>query len=189
MGIIKELSQPTEDWKTSCHRHHRWSCLVAQPDQASPHLPKAWCATRERAVHIQLDEVRSLIVSGYADPQLTGDLQGEQFHLSVRACCALAREFFDAGYDIAIDDVLFPGPAFDGSWRRHLAGIDWRVVIIHPILEETLARASSRDKSVPDRLIREQHQATFGWPGRCRIDTAGLSVEDSLALVVAVLDQ
>ena len=150
-------------------------------------LAKAWCATRERAAHIQLDEIRSLIVGGYANPQLTGDLQAEQFHLSVRACCTLAREFFDAGYDVAIDDVLFPGAAFDASWRRHLAGIDLRVVIIHPTLEETLARSPSRDKKVPDRLIREQHQATFGWPDRCRIDTTGLSVADSLALVVAKL--
>ncbi|MDE2822778.1 MAG: AAA family ATPase [Chloroflexota bacterium] len=152
-------------------------------------LAKAWCATRERAAHIQLDEVRSLIVAGYADPQLTGDLQGEQFHLSVRACCALAREYLDSGYDVAIDDVLFPGAAFDASWRHHLAGIDWRVVIIHPTLEETLARSSNRDKKVPAHLVREQHQATFGWPERYRIDTTGLSVADSLTLVVAALDQ
>ena len=152
-------------------------------------LAKAWCATRERAAHIQLDEVRSLIVGGYANPQLTGDLQAEQFHLSVRACCTLAREFFDSGYDVAIDDVLFPGAAFDASWRRHLAGIDWRVVIIHPTLEETLARSSSREKKVPDCLVREQHQATLGWPERYRIDTTGLSVADSLTLVVAALDQ
>ena len=129
-------------------------------------LARAWCATRARAVHIQLDEIRSLIVAGYADTQVAGDLQSEQFHLSVRACCVLAREFYDSGYDVAIDDVLFPGAAFDASWRSHLAGIEWRVVIIHPTLEETLARSSTRDKKVPDRLVREQHQATFGWPER-----------------------
>lgn len=150
-------------------------------------LAKAWCATRKRAAHIQLDEVRSLIVSGYADPQVTGDLQGEQFHLSVRACCALAREYLDSGYDVAIDDVLFPGMTFDASWRRQLAGIDWRVVIIHPTLEETLERSSSRDENVADSLVREQHQATFGWPEHYRVDTTGLSVADSLALVVAKL--
>ena len=118
-------------------------------------LAKAWCATRARAVHIQLDEIRSLIVAGYADPQVTGDLQSEQFHLSVRACCVLAREYLDSGYDVAIDDVLFPGAAFDTSWRRHLAGIEWRVVIIHPTVEETLARSSNREKKVSERLVRE----------------------------------
>ena len=152
-------------------------------------LAKAWCATRALAVHLQLDEIRSLIVAGYADPQVTGDLQKEQFHLSVRACCVLAREFFDSGYDVAIDDVLFPGAAFVASWRRHLAGIGWRVVIIQPTLQETLARSSSRDKKVPDRLVREQHEATFGWPERYRVDTTGLSVSEALAEVVAKLGQ
>ena len=164
--------------------------LVGEPaGSGKSTLAKAWCATRARAVHIQLDEIRSLIVAGYADPQVTGDLQGEQFHLSVRACFVLAREYLDSGYDVAIDDVLFPGTAFDTSWRRHLAGIEWRVVIIHPTLEETLARSSNREKKVPERLVREQRQATFGWPERCRINTTGLSVANALALVVAKLGQ
>ena len=152
-------------------------------------LAEAWCAMRERSAHIQLDEIRSLIVAGYADPQVVSDVQSEQFLLSVRACCALAREFLRSGYDVAIDDVLFPDRSFDTSWRGHLAGIQWRAVIIHPTLEETLARSSSRDKRVADHLVREQHQATFGWPERYRIDTTGISVRDSLTLVEAALNQ
>ena len=110
------------------------------------------------------------------------------FGLSIGACCALGREFLDAGYDVAIDDVMFPG-TFDTSWRSNLAGIEWRLVIIHPTLEETLARSSSREKSVPDHLIREQHQETSGWPERYKIDTTGLSIGDSLKLVEAALIQ
>ena len=152
-------------------------------------LARAWCATRRRAVHIQLDEIRGLIVGGYADPQVTGELQREQFLVSVRACCTLAREYMSSGYDVAIDDVLFPGASFDTSWRPNLAGIAWRTVIIHPTLEETLARSSSRDKRVPDRLVREQHQATSGWPERYRVDTTGLSVAEAVTLVSVALGQ
>ena len=110
-----------------------------------------------------------------------------QFRLSVRACCALAREFLSSGYDVTIDDVLFPGSAFDTHWGHNLAGLAWRVVIIHPTLEETLARSLRRDKDVSDSLVREQHRATYGWPERHRIDTSGLSVADSLKLVEDVL--
>ena len=150
-------------------------------------LARAWCATRMRSAHIQLDEIRGVIVGGLAEPQSRGNLQSMQFRLSVRACCAVAREFLTSGYDVAIDDVLFPGSAFDASWGRNLAGLAWRVVIIHPTLEETLARASRRDKEVPDSLVREQHRSTYGWPQRYRIDTNGLSVADSLKLVDDVL--
>ena len=117
-----------------------------------------------------------------------GFLRTNQSFLSIGACCALGREFLDAGYDVAIDDVMFPG-TFDTSWRSNLAGIEWRLVIIHPTLEETLARSSSREKSVPDHLIREQHQETSGWPERYKIDTTGLSIGDSLKLVEAALIQ
>ena len=151
-------------------------------------LMKAWCATRKRSVHIELDEIRGLIVAGYGDPRIPGGVQREQAFLSIGACCALGREFLNAGYDVASDDVMFPG-TFDTSWRSNLAGIEWRLVIIHPTLEETLARSSSREKSVPDHLIREQHQETSGWPERYKIDTTGLSIGDSLKLVEAALIQ
>ena len=148
-------------------------------------LAGAWCASRKRAGHIQLDEVRGLVVAGLADPQERGDLQGEQFLLSVRACCSLAREFTGAGYDVTLDDVLYPGPAFDESWRRYLEGVDWRVVVIHPVLDETLRRNASRgrEQQVPERLVREQHEAMFDWPERYRVDTSGQTVESSLALL------
>ena len=41
-------------------------------------LARAWCATRPRAVHVELDEVRHLIVSGRADPQEPGPLQSRE---------------------------------------------------------------------------------------------------------------
>jgi ribosomal protein S18 acetylase RimI-like enzyme len=37
-------------------------------------LARAWCATRQRAVHVELDEVRHLIVSGLEDPQAPSPL-------------------------------------------------------------------------------------------------------------------
>jgi predicted kinase len=145
-------------------------------------LARAWCATRGRAVHVQLDEVRELIVSGRADPQEPGDLQGEQYWLSVRASLALARAFLEAGYDVALDDVLLP-PAFETGWRPLLDGLDWRVVIVLPSLKQTLARSRQRAKRVYERHTRDQHAGSEGWPVEFRIDTTGLTIEDSLELV------
>ena len=105
-------------------------------------LARAWCATHERAVHVELDAVRDLIVAGRADPHRPGVLQYEQYQLSVAACVNLARTFLAAGYDVAVDDVL-PPDAFERDWRPLLAGLDWRVVIVLPTLEETLRRSRS----------------------------------------------
>ena len=44
-------------------------------------------------------------MAGLGDPQTEGPRVGDQYHLSVRACCALGRTFEQAGYDVVICDV------------------------------------------------------------------------------------
>ena len=149
-------------------------------------LARAWCAARDRSAHVQLDDVREQIVFGLADPQSPGATQSEQYELSVAACCALARSFAGAGFDVAVDDVL-PPVAYEAHWRPALAGLDVRIVIVVPSLDATLERARSREKRVREAIIREQHAASLAWPERHRIDTTGLSVEESLRLVEAAV--
>jgi EmrB/QacA subfamily drug resistance transporter len=91
-------------------------------------LARKWCATRSQAAHIELDEIRHLIVSGRTDPQETSELQAEQYQLSVNATCALARAFAAGGCDVAIDDVFEPD-AFDRYWRPQLDGLPWKLVV------------------------------------------------------------
>lgn len=145
-------------------------------------LAGTWCSTRARAAHIQLDAVRALIVAGQADPQQPGDLQTAQYALSVRACCALARVFLADGYDLAIDDVLEPGP-FATFWQPALAGLQPRLVIVVPSLEETLRRSRARAKRVQERHTVAQHATCLDWPAPPRIDTTACDLAASLALV------
>jgi chloramphenicol 3-O-phosphotransferase len=152
-------------------------------------LAAAWCSQRERAVHIELDDVRSLIVSGLADPQdPSALLQARQYDTSVDACCALARVFAHAGYDIAIGDVLEPKP-FERLWRPRIEGLDWRLLIVLPSLDETLARSRLRTKRVLERHTRDQHAALSRWPITYRVDTTGLTVEESIDRVVDRIDR
>jgi chloramphenicol 3-O-phosphotransferase len=143
-------------------------------------LAAAWCATRQRAAHLQLDDVRSLIVSGLADPQSGGPLVGQQYDLAVEATCAAARAFALSGYDVAIDDVLEPAP-FERIWRPNLQDLDFQVVIVLPQLNEVLRRSAGRSKRVRQDLSSAQHLALQAWPRELRLDTTGLDVAQSLA--------
>lgn len=145
-------------------------------------LARAWCATRPRAAHIELDEVRHLIVSGLADPQETGTLQAEQYELAVDASCRLAHAFFDGGYDVAVDDVFEPA-AFDRYWRPRLDGVPWKLVVVLPSLDQTIGRAAGRTKRVREEHIRTQHERCAEWEAAVRVDTTGLDLAQSLALV------
>ena len=113
-------------------------------------------------------------------------MQAQQYDISVAACCALAHVFTDAGYDVAIRDVLEPGP-FERHWRPRLQTLDWRLVVVLPSIEETLARSKSREKHVLEDHTRRQHAALRRWPDDACVDTSGLTVEQSLALVAEKL--
>jgi predicted kinase len=149
-------------------------------------LARAWCGTRKRAVHVELDCVRDLIVTGRADPQEPSATQSEQYVTSVHATCALARTFAESGYDVVLDDVLEP-EAFEAAWRPQLRELDWSIVVVLPTLEETLARSRARSKRVQERHTAAQHARSSGWPNDAVLDTTGLSVSQSVEALSAVL--
>ena len=146
-------------------------------------LAAAWCATRERAVHIELDDVRNRIVAGFADPQSGEPAVGEQYALCVEACVREAATFASAGYDVAIDDVLEP-EAFEAHWRPALSGIPYTLLILMPALDEVLERARQRQKRVREDIIRTQYEASKAWPPELTMDTTGVSVEEALGFAL-----
>jgi predicted kinase len=150
-------------------------------------VARFWCQSRLRSVHIQLDEVRNLIVSGLADPQVQTAEQGAQYVHSVTACAALARSFAGNGYDVAIDDVFEPQPTYE-LWLPQFRGLDVRLIILHPPLEVALSRMASRKKQVLEHHILAQHSSMKGWPLSHRIDSANLTPEQTLERVEAILE-
>ena len=149
-------------------------------------VARGWCASRQRAAHLELDAVRAQIVAGLADPQLPGDAAEEQYDLSVEAALAQARVFAAHGYDVAVDDVLTP-EGFARSWLPRLDGLDWRLLVLLPSLAETLDRSRARDKRVMEHHIRAQHAAVSGWPADRVIDTSGQDAAESVHLLEARL--
>ena len=149
-------------------------------------LARAWCATRPQAAHLELDEVRSLIICGLADPQEASGVQEAQYRLSVEATCALARAFATGGCDVAIDDVFEPD-AYERYWRPALDGLPWKLIVILPSLETTLARSRQRTTHIREEHTRTQHARCCGWDQGVRIDTTGLDLDESLALVISRL--
>ncbi len=145
-------------------------------------LARAWCATRSLAVHVELDEVRNLIVSGLVDPQTVGPVQAEQYGTSVAACSALVREFIKRGYDVAVDDAVDPG-RFERYWLPHLGGIEYSVVVVRPSLKVALERGAGRFKRVRSDVVRDQHTAASQWQTERTIDTTDQTIEESLEAV------
>lgn len=56
--------------------------------------------------------------------------------------------------------------------------------VLLPSLGTTLARSERREKRVREELIRAQHARCATWDEDVRIDTTGLDLDHSLALVL-----
>jgi len=149
-------------------------------------IAAGWCVTRPRAVHLQLDSMWESIIHGRADPLVPGDLAGDQYALSARACVGAARPFLAGGYDVAIDDVFEPG-AFTMHWQPLLDGLSWRLLIVHPELQDVLQRGAAREKRVPAAIVRAQHAASERWPEPRRLDTTGFDISESVRLAARAI--
>ncbi|WP_433556025.1 AAA family ATPase [Pseudonocardia xinjiangensis] len=155
--------------------------LLAGPAGAGKStLAEAWAASRPLAAHVEVDKISEMITQGRIDPRDVADPgQSEQWETSVRATCALVRAFAERGVDVAVDDVLTPGPA-EALWRPLLSGLPKILIVVLPTLDTCLARGTARpDKLVPEHLVRLQHDESATWPPHRHLDTTGESVETS----------
>ncbi len=141
-------------------------------------LALAWCEKRDRAAHVDLDEIRHMIAGGFADPQQRGIEQTAQFELAARQCVSLARNFGQDGFDVVIEATFLPDE-YRASWKQLLMGLDPILVVLTPDLDTALARSSARDKNVLETHTRTQHAACLEWPEESRLDTTGQSIDES----------
>ena len=141
----------------------------------------AWCHTRQRAVRIDLDQVRDLIVAGRADPQILTRSRSSSTSSASRPALRWL--------------VSFSQPATTWRWRPSLSRrtspalasgpgrLAWHLVVLRPSLPATLARSRARAKRVLEEHTIAQHVRTGGWSANLQIDTTNLSVERTVELI------
>jgi chloramphenicol 3-O-phosphotransferase len=140
-------------------------------------------------LHIPVDDLREWVVSGLADPVPTWtDETTRQFHLARQAASYTARLYADAGFAVAIDDVVFPDEA-EALFVAPLSGYTLRKVLLRPGVEMALSRNAQRtNKSYNTaglvETIRNVHEMmppeTFARMGWIVIDSTYLSLEETV---------
>lgn len=140
-------------------------------------------------LHLPLDDLRAWVVAGNAPPvpEWTEETT-RQFTLSRRAAASVARLYADAGFAVAIDDVIFPSEA-EALFGEAFRGCAVHRVAVRPSVEVALARNAARmtkpfDPALLtatirdlDRAMRTQPFDDYGW---LVIDTSALSVEETV---------
>jgi len=144
-------------------------------------------------LHVPVDDLREWVVSGIAQPvpEFTAET-GRQFRLARGAAAQVAARYADAGFAVALDDVIHE-PDAEACFVAPLAPRTVYKVLLQPSLDVTLARNIGRtnkdfDTTVLADAIRGNHRSlgeknTFdrGWT---IIDNAELNVEQTVDAIL-----
>lgn len=147
----------------------------------------------DRGIHIPLDDIRSWMVKGYADPTKPWNDETElQFRLSREGAARMARSYSDAGFAVAIDDVVWPHEV-EELFAPVLAGRGFYRVFLHAPLEVTLQRNATRsNKSFDTAVLEETIRMLHGrvdvrneqWSGWLVLDTSRMTVQETVAAIL-----
>jgi chloramphenicol 3-O-phosphotransferase len=147
-----------------------------------------------RGLHIPVDDLRELVVSGIAHPvpEWTAET-GRQFELARRAAAEMARIYAGAGFAVAIDAVIAPAEA-QSPFAEPLAGFPIHKVLLRPSVEAALARNAARthkpfDTAALEGAIRHVYDsadleafAAHGWQ---ILDSTHLALAETVDAILA----
>jgi chloramphenicol 3-O-phosphotransferase len=169
--------------------------LSGVPGTGKSSLARAWLQTFVRGLHLPVDDLRELVVSGIAHPSLTDDPEASrQFALARRVAFGAAGLYAREGFAVAIDDVLWPHDP-DALNAELLEGLTVTQIFLTASLETLLRRNRERSGKpfVPETLepiIRALHIAlvpeAFGAAGWHLVETEALTVGHTLDRISAL---
>lgn len=147
----------------------------------------------EFGLHIPVDDLREWVVSGIAHPvPLWTEETTRQFRLARQAAVQTARLYAEAGFAIAIDDIIYPAEA-KALILNQLPDFTIHKILLLPKAEIALVRNARRnnknfDTSILTEPIREIQRAmieqNYGEAGWIIIDSSGLSIEETVKEVL-----
>jgi tRNA uridine 5-carbamoylmethylation protein Kti12 len=145
-------------------------------------------------IHIPVDDIRAWVVSGYADPTRPWTEETErQFALARMEAAVMARRYSEAGFAVAIDDVIWPAEV-DRYITPRTGDRPLHRVLLHAPLDVILRRNTMRtnksfDTSVLEETIRRLHAnldpRPERWPGWTVLDTSRMTLDATVEAILA----
>jgi chloramphenicol 3-O-phosphotransferase len=144
-------------------------------------------------IHIPMDDLREWVVSGIAHPvpEWTAETT-RQFRLARNAAAAMVKSYSDAGFAVAVDDVMLPEDA-DQHYLPLLTGRRVMGVLLRPRIEIALARNRDRTNKPFDtgflnmtiqRLYETMRPEDFTGAGWMVLDSSEQTLEETVTTIL-----
>ncbi|MBP8948429.1 MAG: AAA family ATPase [Candidatus Promineofilum sp.] len=174
--------------------------IIGPPAVGKSTTSRALAACFPRSIHIPVDDLRNMVVSGLALPALEwGDELTQQVALARQAVIGMALAYREAGFTVIIDDFWDPNRLAE---YEALAGAPHvRRVLLLPSRAEAHRRNLLRSGDSPARMyidegIRAVYDGLAGAVGELRrqgwrvVDTSALTVAEAVqTILTATNDQ
>lgn len=164
--------------------------LIGPPAVGKSTTSKALASRFGRSIHIPVDNIRDMVVSGLVLPGPEwGPELVQQINLARESAIQMARHYRGAGFAVVIDDFIDPNQLSEYRALLNEPGI--RRFVLHPNQDAAHARNSQRSGGDPardyiDEGIRSVYQQLDlmmeplrrdGW---IVLDTTELSIEETV---------
>jgi cytidylate kinase len=149
-----------------------------------------------KGVHLPMDDLRQLVVSGLASPLNWTDETALQFSIARRNAARLALDYIANGFTVVMDDVIKEADL--GQLLPHLGGVVPRKVLLSPSIFVVHRRNAQRtnktfDTKVLEPIATRMHgELVAGCPpaaGWFVLDTSTISIEDTVDRILTTFQQ
>lgn len=150
-----------------------------------------------QVAHISLDDIRALLVNGFADPRDGWNAETDrQFVLARQNGADLARRFVHAGVVCVIDDAIFPDWQYanHAGWLSALGDLPSYLIVLMPSYETLVERNAQRSGSrvLGGPMLRDIYQMMLPWRDQTSapvLDTTTLSITETAEGIQRELDR
>ncbi len=165
------------------------------PGSGKSSLSRALLAHFEFGLHLPIDDLRGMVVSGIAHPVNPTSETTRQFRLARVAAIQIAQMYAAEGFAVVIDDVIFPIDVAQLE-QEFLSGFKIHKILLRPSLEVALKRNASRtnkdfDTTILEPVIRDlfagMKPEEFEGAGWIVFDSSELSLETTTHLILEPL--
>jgi chloramphenicol 3-O-phosphotransferase len=168
--------------------------VTGTPGAGKSSVARALAARFSLGIHLDLDSVRLMVVSGFARPGFTwGPEVDLQFRLARATAIHMVRAYAAEGFAIVVDDMLGPrgdDPPGLQDYTELARDASFHPVLLQPSLDVTLARADARGgellpwlrEVVPPLYAAMESHLTTGWTV---VDSSTSTVQETVDEILA----